>query len=304
MTRGKSHRYCMAGMNISSEFPLPELIPLDFEGRPDVEIRIASVPESLPNGTQAMPEAQVAPGAVLLTIPGVGRYHVLKGREIRVEPFGLAEEQDVRLFLLGSAFGAIHLQRGHFPLHASAVVIGGTAVAFAGDSGAGKSTMAAWMNAHGHPLLCDDVCVIRVTKDQRPMAFPAFPRMKLWKDALGKMDRETGNLQRDYSRTDKYHLPVDGHFAGEPVPLGRIIFLRYSTETAGAGIEDIPPSQAVPLLRNNTYRFQFISGLDLTERHFENCVSIARSVPAHYLDRPRELSLVADCQRLLEEHLA
>jgi hypothetical protein len=56
-------------------------------------------------------------------------------------------------------------------------------------------------------------------------------------------------------------------------------------------------------LRNNTYRFQFISGLDLTERHFENCISIARSVPAHYLDRPQELSLVADCQRLLEEHL-
>ena len=304
MTRGKSHRYCMAGMNISSEFPLPELIPLDFEGRPDVDIRIASVPESLPNGTQAMPEAQVAPGAMLLTIPGVGRYHVLEGSEIRVEPFGQAEEQDVRLFLLGSAFGAIHLQRGHFPLHASAVVIGGTAVAFAGDSGAGKSTMAAWMNAHGHPLLCDDVCVIRAAKDQPPMAFPAFPRMKLWKDALGKMDRETGGLQKDYSRTDKYHLPVDGHFAGEPVPLGKILFLRYSTETAGARIEDIPPSHAVPLLRNNTYRFQFISGLDLTERHFENCISIARSVPAHYLDRPRQLSMVADCQRLLEEHLA
>ena len=304
MNRGKGHKYSMAGLKIRSEFPLPELIALDFEGRPDVDIRISAVPETLPNGVQAMPEAQVTPGAVLLTIPDVGRYHVLAGEEIHVEPFAQAEEKDIRLFLLGSAFGAIHLQRGHFPLHASAVVIDGKAVAFAGDSGAGKSTMAAWMNAHGHPLLCDDVCVIQVNEDQAPMAFPAFPRMKLWKDALGKMERETGDLQRDYSRTDKYHLPVDKLFAGEPLPLSKILFLRYSTETAAARIEDIPPSHAVPLLRNNTYRFQFISGLDLTEKHFRNCISIARNVPTHYLDRPRELSLMADCQRLLEEQLA
>jgi hypothetical protein len=293
----------MAGMNISSEFPLPELLPLDFEGRPDVDIRIASVPESLPNGTQAMPEAQVAPGAVLLTIPGVARYHILAGSEIRVEPYAQAEEKDLRLFLLGSAFGAIHLQRGDFPLHASAVVIDGKAVAFAGDSGAGKSTMAAWMNAQGHSLLCDDVCVIHLNKDRGPMAFPAYPRMKLWKDALKTIGREVTGLQRDYSRADKYYMPAEVMHQGSPVPLKQIFFLGFSEATTRPSLGAITPSQAVPLLRNNTYRYQFISGLEITGQHFQDCTSIAKTVPAHFLFRPRVHSSLGQCQRLVEDLL-
>ncbi len=294
----------MSGLKICSGVALPELTPLDFKGQADVDIHVGRVSEVLENGIRPMPEAQVAPGSVLLTIPGVARYLVRDGREICVEPLEQAEEKDIRLFLLGSAFGAIHLQRGHFPLHASAVVMNGKAVAFAGDSGAGKSTLAAWLNARGYPILCDDVCVVAVNEAQAPLAYPAFPRMKLWKDALGEMELESADLQRDHFRADKFHLPVDGRFSGEPVPLSNIFFLRYPKDSKEPGIEEIPPSRSVPLLRDNTYRFQFISALGLTEEHFRACISIARNVPAHYLDRPRDLSGLAACQKLLEENLA
>lgn len=304
MSGDPGHTYMKAGLKICSELHLPELLTTDFEGPPDVEIRYAAVPKTLPGGVQSMPEAQAAPGAVLLTIPGVGRYHVLAGKEVRIEPFPDAKIEDVRLFLLGSAFGAIYLQRNHFPLHASVVVIAGKAVAFAGDSGAGKSTMAAWMNRTGYPLLCDDVCVIQTDEDPFPMAFPAYPQMKLWKDALRMLELETSGLRRDFARTDKFHLPIDSPFASEPVPLRQIFFLRYSDDASVPSMADISPSEAVPLLRNNTYRYQFISGLGLTEKHFRNCISIANSVPAHFLDRPRKLDFLADCQRLVEEQLA
>ena len=304
MSGNPGHKYIKAGLKICSEIRLPELLPTDFEGRPDVEIRHSAVPTTLPGGVRSMFEAQVASGAVLLTIPGVGRYHVLAGSEIGIEPFPEAKIEDVRLFLLGSAFGAIYLQRGYFPLHASVVDIEGKAVAFAGDSGAGKSTMGAWMNRQGYPLLCDDVCVIRMNEDQTPMAFPAYPQMKLWKDALRLLELEASGLRRDYARADKFHLPVETLFAEEPVPLRQIFFLRYSDDAPVPVMEEISPPEAVPLLRNNTYRYQFISGLELTEKHFRDCISIAKSVPTHFLDRPRKLSSLNDCQRLIEEQLA
>ena len=64
---------------------------------------------------------------------------------------------DVRLFLLGSVWGALALQRGLLPLHASAVGRGRTVHAFTGPPGAGKSTLAAALAARGYPLFTDDM---------------------------------------------------------------------------------------------------------------------------------------------------
>ena len=123
------HSYILAGLTIQSEFPLPELLPHSLAGaRPDIEIRCGPVPDSLPGAIQSIPEAQTTPDAVLLVIPTVGRFCVRAGREIRVQPDPNATAEDLRLFLLGSAFGAIYFQRGDFPLHASVVVINGVMI--------------------------------------------------------------------------------------------------------------------------------------------------------------------------------
>jgi hypothetical protein len=58
----------------------------------------------------------------------------------------------VSAFLLGL--------RGHTVLHASAVSIGGEAVAFVGQSGRGKSTLAALLCLDGAELVTDDVLVV------------------------------------------------------------------------------------------------------------------------------------------------
>jgi hypothetical protein len=298
------HSYAVAGLTFSSEFPLPELLPCHCGDDPhDVEIRRAPVPASLPGAVHSMPEAWIAPDAVLLGIPGVGRFLVRAGTEIWVEPDPEVRDEDLRLFLLGSALGAIWFQRGFFPLHASVVVINGGAIAFAGDAGAGKSTMAAWMNQQGYPLLCDDVCVIRFSDHQRAMAYPAFPRIKLWSDTLTALEIDSQGLQRDYSRADKYHLAAAGRFQADPAPLRHINFLQFAPDDSAPRVEDIQPARAVPLLRDNTYRYQYIGGLGLTERHFLDCVKLARSTATHFLLRPRRLAALEECQRLVEEQM-
>jgi len=296
------HSYILAGLTIRSECLLPELLPFAVAGSsPDVEVRYGTVPDSLPGAIASTPEAQITQHAVLLEIPGVGRFYVHAGKEVRVQPDPDVKAEDLRLFLLGSAFGAIYFQRGFFPLHASVVVINGGAIAFSGDPGAGKSTIAAWLNNQGYPLLCDDVCVIRFDLDEQPLAYPSFPRLKLWSDALSAFDIDHSGLQRDYSRADKYHVSATGEFRLEPAPLRHINLLRFSDDLAPPFIEDIKPAHAVPLLRDNTYRFQYISGLGLTRSHFLDCVKLARNTQTHFLVRPRKLAAMADCQRLVEE---
>jgi hypothetical protein len=65
------------------------------------------------------------------------------------------------LFLMGHA--------GRVPLHASAVMLDGTAIIFAGASGAGKSTLALAASQAGLPLLSDDTIFVQ-----------ASPVFRLW----------------------------------------------------------------------------------------------------------------------------
>jgi len=294
----------VAGLSVRSELPLPELLsqkPAIYP--PDVEIKLAPCPAHLPQPARSEMEAEIAGNEVLLTIEKIGRFHIRQGREILVDAAPDVQDKDLRLYLLGSAFGAIYFQRGLFPLHASVVVINEAAVAFTGDSGSGKSTMAAWMNAQGYPLLCDDVCVIRFNQAGTPLAYPAFPRLKLWKDALNAFEIDPADLQRDYARADKFHMAPTHQFWEEPVPLRHINVLQFSETNSAPCIADLSPASAVHLLRNNTYRFQYISGLGLTRSHFLDCVKLARSVNLHVLKRARDHAGLAGCQKLIEDQM-
>src|SRR5687767_37791 len=118
---------------------------------PDVTISIGAVgPVSGPPGVDLQDDALV------LRIPEVASYRI-DATSILVSPAPAVPEQNLRLYLLGSAFGALLHQRGLLPLHANAVEIDGKAVAFMGASGEGKSTLAAWFHDRGFNIIADDV---------------------------------------------------------------------------------------------------------------------------------------------------
>ena len=152
------HDYTVFGLKVRSELALPELAPDRTETPADVVIARGKIP-GLKSAEAGL---HVAGDALVLVVPEVARYAIRGGSSIVVEPETAdVPETNVRLFLLGSAFGALLHQRGLLPLHANAVEIDGSAVAFMGASGSGKSTLAMWLCDQGFRILADDVCVVR-----------------------------------------------------------------------------------------------------------------------------------------------
>ena len=175
--------YRLGGLSIHSDIPLPELTPLTIGSAdsPDVQILSSAVPGKLTAADWQGYGVQVKGDTALLTIPKIGRFLIENGRTIHIDPEPTTDPADLRLFLLGTAFGILHYQRGAFPLHASAILANQQqAVAFVGDSGAGKSTLGAWLSRAGHPLLTDDVCIVESSNGAAPTAYSGLPRIKLW----------------------------------------------------------------------------------------------------------------------------
>lgn len=286
--------YAVFGLTIRSDMPLPELFPAAEVGVPDVIVRAGRLA-----GPEHSPGLHSSGDALLLTVPDVARYRIERGQEIFIDPDPGAPERNVRLFLLGSAFGALLHQRGLLPLHANAIEIDGEAVAFMGESGAGKSTLAAWFHDQGYRVVSDDVCVIGFNEQGHPYAAPGLPRLRLWAEALALMGRGTAGFARSYvgEEDEKYDVPIDPELATRSlVPLAAIYLLVRGPEFS---IEPLRGIEAADAVFANTYRGEYLAKASGQKQHWESAVRLVRETPVFRAIRQWDpATLDEQCSRL------
>jgi hypothetical protein len=287
--------YQVFGLRVRSEIPLPELFPATGEAVADVTIRRGSL--VAPGST---PGLRAEGAALMLTIPDVARYRIEAGRAIIVDPEPGVPERNVRLFLLGSAFGVLLHQRGLLPLHANAIEIDGRAVAFMGPSGAGKSTLAAWFHDRGFKVIADDVCVVSFDLDGCPHAAPGLPRLRLWAEALELMGRDSQGLNRSFlnDEHEKFDVPMDAASAARSqMPVAAIYLLDQGGEFSIVPLRGIEAADAVFA---NTYRGGYLAETSGQKEHWESAVQLVRGTPVFRAIRQWDPTVLEEqCSRLL-----
>jgi hypothetical protein len=294
--------YHVFGLTIASAIPLPAL-PAPDSGRdiaPDVVILYGSTPAALANPRFRGARFQADAGEFLLRVDGVGCYHVQNGDKITIMPEEGAGEDDVLVFLMGSAVGALLHQRNTLALHAAAIQVNGGSVIFTGPSGIGKSTLAAGFYRRGYPFLADDVCAV-TTSGGKPAVLTGFRHLKLWADILNKMEMDKGGLRKVRWGKDleKYFLPVDDAIAA-PVPV-KSVFVLETTNTDRMELTALPASKKVDPIIDNTYRLRFLQGLGGKEDHFKQCAALAAKADVYRTTRPEKGFLLKEMMDLVEE---
>ena len=124
--------YHIFGLNISSVIPLPARPVLHPQPgvTPDVTVEFGKTPDALANPKFNGARYQASPGEFLLRVDGVARYYVQDGCRIIITPETGAGADEILLFLMGSAIGALLHQRNVLVLHAGAIAVNGKASFF------------------------------------------------------------------------------------------------------------------------------------------------------------------------------
>lgn len=292
--------YYGCGIPFQCELDLPG-IPITTSLRPLVSIRfghIASKPDCL---LTAQSWYAGSPNSLHILIPDIAEFLITNGNSIVMQPLENATDTDLRLFLLGSAFGALLHQRGVLPLHASSVCVEDEYAAFVGNSGAGKSTHAAILHQAGYPLAGDDICPITIA-EREASADLGFTRMKLWSEALELLQIKQEGLERSDFDRDKYDVPTRVSTNARRRPVRGIYVLEYSDDETDVGIERISGQTSLPVLLQHTYRYCFIEPLGLSKQHFRSCMQLARNVPIYKLRRRRGPEFFTQTLDLLKAH--
>ncbi|MEE4561894.1 serine kinase [Paenibacillus polymyxa] len=324
-------KYTAFGLRIASELTLPELIPAEPGLVEDVVIRqvdLSAWRDQLEQANFVMQGERF-----MFLIPGTAIYAIRGGKEIEVSMLPRADPDTVRLFVLGTCMGVLLLQKRVLPIHGSAVVIGGRVYAFVGESGTGKSTLAAAFRQAGYQMISDDVIAINVTASAA-IVYPAYPQQKLGLESLLQLEalRENkyvrqrkhvlsltdGNpvraqyqdLRRIAGELNKYAVPAVDEFYNDPLPLSGVFELVSDSPNRESMREGEPvvvteqplnKLECLHTLLQHTYRRAIISRMGLGEWYFDTAARMARKVEGWRLLRDSSFFTASEVvQRVLE----
>ena len=286
------YAYRAFGLTVASDLELPEFAPAGAVEMPEVQIKLA--PEHLGAWKAASEPGQFTGFGEghLLHVPDVALYRVTGGSHIEIAPEDDADPGMVRLFTIGSAMGMALHQRGILVLHGATIaregVDGLQARIIVGDTGAGKSTLAARLGQAGCAVLGDDtMALFEEPGSHRRWLWQGSQVFKLWQDSLDEMGLEADGLIRLGNRTDKFYLPNPGIIpdAETCIELAEILLLEEGDDAA----PQVTPLEGLYALRGvsqNTYRPEYVPLLGREAEHFRQCAALAKNVPVSRLTRP------------------
>lgn len=304
---GDSHFYSAHGLVIQSCRPLPGLISTRADSSPDVYV--CTGPVELPGADRSRSDRRrvvdVRNDEVVIHWRDILTLSVQNGQRIRVDQLTKGENNQFTGYLIvGTALGVLLHQRHRLTLHASAVNVDGSAIAFAGDKGMGKSTTAAAFMKQGYPVITDDVLAPDLTSTGT-YVFPGERFFKLWPDAATTtLQSRADGLPRLHSDTTKKVFKFEDNFEGS-LPLKSIYFLKYCEEKGGSPrIEEVEGSDSYIEMLKKSYALRFLGDGDTDSWFTKAMAKISNDVSSCNIIRKKNTSSIFDSVKMVKYHIS
>ena len=315
--------YSAFGLFLRSNLAIPGLAALDSPRvRPDVEVHFGNPPPLVgtfsDDGSSVVytsifsTEAGEPALRIWKTAQGLLRMDYFDGAKFWLDEMGRTiwavwpatlQIEDAATYLLGPVLGWVLRVRGVTCLHASAVAIHGTAVAFVGWAGAGKSTTAATLARRGHAVITDDIVAL-VERNEALVAMPAYPYLCLLPDAVKLLYGSNEALPAFSPSWDKRRLQLEENrlgFEQQPLPLGSIFLLgERSAEPDAPFIEEVAPKEALLALVANSYATNLLDR-EMRKNEFEVLGRLVNRIPVRRLRSHRESARIEALCDLIEK---
>jgi hypothetical protein len=188
------------------------------------------------------------------------------GRRVTFHPGPGTPQELVAILTAGTVVAYLLSDEGQLVLHASAVDADGTALAFIGQSGQGKTTMATLMCAEGYPLVADDLLPVEVTGNEvtgnevtgnevtgnevtgnEVTCLPVGSELRVREKMEALLERFDARVKRRRTVDERYALAVPATSA-ERLPLGAVVLPWPDRETGEVSSRRLSAGEAIVTL--------------------------------------------------------
>lgn len=297
------------GIRIRASQPLPGFGDITRTHDPELEVAVEGPVSHFPapQGTLRYRSSEWEQGRpaleVLVTADGI-RFVYADGVSYLVAADGtrMAFSWPPRLGLadamcyFGPVLGFVLRLRGVLALHAGAVVVGGSAVAIAGQAGAGKSTTIACLGMAGLAVVADDLLAL-TEDDDRFLAAPGGRHIGIWPDASIALLGDRADVPRFVEGWDKRRLDLESanlQRAEEPTPL-RVVYILDERSPDAPVVSITPASDRDRFLKLlvNTYSNHLLDSA-MRAQEFTSLARLERSVAVRLVRAPHRPSAIQE----------
>lgn len=282
-------RYRVHGVSIASEIALPEPAqPADEP--PDLTIlrgEPLEIPLLEPNVAQLRHvqhnvlryEGHERDGTWMLQIPRLVRF-VVDGPRMTGHASHDAAPGSLELLLAGTGLSFAFTVRGDLVLHASAVTTDEGCVAFVGESGQGKTTLAALAACAGFGFFADDVLRLQLGDEVRAHRGATEARLRTSPLGLGIVDPPTTRTTID----DRFAVALE-RSEQTLVPLAAVVSPRLQRNTNRVAIRRLEAEEAFTLLLRAT-RIVGWTHATILEQQFQSIAQLVAATPVLEVEVP------------------
>lgn len=240
----------------------------------------------------------------LVSFPDLGDFDVsADGCAVRAWPAPGISEDTMQHLYLNQVLPLALSKQGRIVFHASAVDTGDGAIAFLGESGRGKSTLAASFASGGQRFLTDDALLLDPLEGGY-LVQPSHPSIRLWDDSQEALLAVDAELAPPVQYTPKARI-----LSGDTLPfcnaacrLRRLYFLGDGSAEE-LTIQSMRPSEAMIGLVRNSFLLD-IEAQEMLASHFDLLADMVTLPIYFHLDYPRSFAALPEIRQGILEHAA
>ena len=246
----------------------------------------------------------------LLSFPGLASFLIAPDGIISCVPMADVEERLVRQLLLNQVLPRYLAHTGELLLHASAVTLpNGATVAFVGESGYGKSTLASFCHQQGAQIIDDD-CILVRAGNRRTSVTGGVPTIRLYPDSLHALSHDPAAFVPyvpyvAYSDKQQMRL-ADGLTPGaEPRALRALYLLDAPGEHQAANAVRIQPATgqaAVMAIVSSAFNLDPSDHHTMARTFLRVTQALNEALPVYHLHYPREHVRLPQVLQALLDH--
>jgi hypothetical protein len=299
-----SPTYSVFGFSLHSNVAVPGLNPgPGGAGLPDIELRLGVHPKfvkenqtgespvytsayTAPSGAPALRIWRIRPGGLfhLVYFDGMQFWIDEQGTELWAEWPSHVSVEEASSYVLGPVLGLLLRIRGVTCLHASAVAVENSAIAFVGAEGAGKSTTAAAFARSGSAVISDDVVPL-IERAGEFWASPAYPHVWLWPESVELLYGSAEVVPPLIPGWEKRRMALGNGglgFEENALPLRAIYILDDGHSELGPCVEEVTPQEGFFSLVANSYATNMLDR-EMRANEFKTLSGLVSKVPIRRL---------------------
>ncbi len=308
-------KYKIFNKIIKSNIPLPELkgeeiLPpsIFFESLP-----AHSLPHSaitwlhhwhLPNGQISLSSGKEKSN-YWLRFPQIADFHIIPSKN-KIISHQLLDipNNTIRHLLLDQVIPRLLSHQGQQIIHASCVRIDKSAVAFSGQSGWGKSTIATFFHDHDHTLLTDDCLLLKLDKS-KVLGIPNYRGARLFQDSLSFLSKEKHVTPLAHYGTKK-RLLMTNSIKTDAIPIKAVFILGDPTL-----LQPTAPVVSISKISGASAAIELVKNcfpLDITDKkrmgtQMQKLAQIggSKNISIYHLNYPRKTDLLPEIMKSILE---